>query len=141
MPYSLTLPDGTVVNNIPDNVTRAQALENLKVKVPDAFPAPPGIGEQLLGLPAEIGKGFIRGLTVDPLSGATSLGYTGARAAGADLAPFEQTGVGKGSGKSSEAHWLQAMKVSLPSLVAVLVLLHLSSLAVFSRAVSVLLPN
>jgi hypothetical protein len=96
MPYSLTLPDGTVVNNIPDNVTRAQALDNLKVKVPDAFPAPPGIGEQLLGLPAEIGKGFIRGLTVDPASGIASLGYTGARAAGADLTPFEQTGVGKG---------------------------------------------
>jgi hypothetical protein len=64
--------------------------------VPDAFPAPPGIGEQLLGLPAEIGKGFIRGLTVDPASGIASLGYTGARAAGADLTPFEQTGVGKG---------------------------------------------
>jgi hypothetical protein len=96
MPYSLTLPNGSVINNIPDEVSRGQALENLKAKMPDAFPAPPGIGEQLLGLPAEIGKGFIRGLTVDPASGIASLGYTGARAAGADLTPFEQTGVGKG---------------------------------------------
>jgi hypothetical protein len=96
MPYSLTLPNGSVINNIPDDVSRGQALENLKAKMPDAFPAPPGIGEQLLGLPAEIGKGFIRGLTVDPASGIASLGYTGARAAGADLTPFEQTGVGKG---------------------------------------------
>jgi hypothetical protein len=48
MPYSLTLPDGTVVNNIPDNVTRAQALDNLKVKVPDAFPAPQGLVSNFL---------------------------------------------------------------------------------------------
>lgn len=103
MPYSLTLPNGFVVNNIPDDVPRGQALENLKTKMPDAFPAPPGIGEQLLGLPGEIGKGFVRGLTVDPASGIASLGYTGARAAGADMVPFEQTGVGQALGRAQTA--------------------------------------
>lgn len=96
MPYSLTLPNGFVVNGIPDDVPRSQALDNIRQKMPDAFPAPPGIVQQLIGAPGEIIKGFTRGITVDPLSGIASLGYTGARAAGAELAPFEQTALGRG---------------------------------------------
>jgi len=96
MPYSLTLPNGFVVNGIPDDVPRSQALDNIRRKMPDAFPAPPGIVQQLIGAPGEIIKGFTRGITVDPLSGIASLGYTGARAAGAELAPFEQTAFGRG---------------------------------------------
>jgi hypothetical protein len=95
MAYRLDLPDGSFVTVQDDAKPRAAALAEAKAKFPDAFPAPPGIGEQLLGLPGEIGKGFVRGLTVDPASGLASLGYTGARAAGADMVPFEQTGVGQ----------------------------------------------
>ena len=88
MPYSLTLPNGFVVNDIPDNIPRDQAMGMLEEKMPDAFP---GIGEQLLRSPLEVGKGFVRGLTVDPASGIASLGYTGARAAGATEALYLHT--------------------------------------------------
>jgi hypothetical protein len=66
-------------------------------------PEPPGVLSQIVGLPGEVAKGFIRGVTVDPVSGATSLAYTGARAAGADLIPFEKTGFGQALGSAQTA--------------------------------------
>ena len=103
MAYRLDLPDGSFVTVEDDAKPRSVALAEAKSKFPDAFPAPPGIGQQILGLPAEIGKGFVRGLTVDPLSGAASTVYTGARAAGADLTPFEKTAFGKGLASAQTA--------------------------------------
>ena len=103
MAYRLDLPDGSFVTVEDDAKPRSVALAEAKSKFPDAFPAPPGIGQQILGLPAEIGKGFVRGLTVDPISGAASTVYTGARAAGADLTPFEKTAVGKGLASAQTA--------------------------------------
>jgi hypothetical protein len=100
MPYNLTLPNGFVVENIPDNIPRDQAMGMLEEKMPDAFPS---IGEQLLRSPLEVGKGFIRGITTDPASGIASLAYTGARAGGADLVPFEQTQFGKTLGEAQSA--------------------------------------
>jgi hypothetical protein len=103
MAYRLDLPDGSFLTVLDDAKPRSVALAEAKSKFPEAFPAPPGIGQQILGLPAEIGKGFIRGLTVDPISGAASTVYTGARAAGADLTPFEKTAVGKGLASAQTA--------------------------------------
>jgi hypothetical protein len=100
MPYNLTLPNGFVVENIPDNIPRDQAMGMLEEKMPDAFPS---IGEQLLRSPLEVGKGFIRGITTDPASGIASLAYTGARAGGADLVPFEQTQFGQTLGEAQSA--------------------------------------
>jgi hypothetical protein len=100
MPYSLTLPNGFVVENIPDNIPRDQAMGMLEEKMPDAFPS---IGEQLLRSPLEVGKGFIRSVTTDPTSGIASLAYTGARAAGADLVPFEKTQFGQTLGEAQSA--------------------------------------
>ena len=102
MAYQIQLPDGSL-GWIDDSVPQSKALEVAKRVYPDAFPAPPGIGQQILGLPAEIGKGFVRGLTVDPISGAASTVYTGARAAGADLTPFEKTAFGKGLASAQTA--------------------------------------
>ena len=65
MAYRLDLPDGSFVTVEDDAKPRSVALAEAKSKFPDAFPAPPGIGQQILGLPAEIGKGFVRGLTVN----------------------------------------------------------------------------
>lgn len=98
MAYQIRLPDGSLAW-IADNVPQDKALEIAKGAYPDAFPPPPeppGVISQILGAPKEIAKGFARGITVDPLSGVSSLAYTGARAAGADITPFEQTGFGKG---------------------------------------------
>jgi hypothetical protein len=67
-------------------------MEAAEAAYPDAFP---GIGEQLLGAPAEFAKGFARGI-VDPISGGLSTFYTGLRAAGMELDPFAETSVGKG---------------------------------------------
>ena len=103
MAYRLDLPDGSFLTVLDDAKPRSVALAEAKSKFPEAFPAPPGIGQQILGLPAEIGKGFVRGLTVDPISGAASTVYTGARAAGADLTPFEKTAVGKGLASAQTA--------------------------------------
>jgi hypothetical protein len=67
-------------------------MEAAQAAYPDAFP---GIGEQLLGAPVELLKGFGRGF-VDPVSGLLSTGYTGLRAAGVEMDPFAETAVGKG---------------------------------------------
>jgi hypothetical protein len=55
----------------------------------------PSLISQTLGLPKEILKGFVRGITVDPASGLASLAYSGARATDPAMARFEETGVGK----------------------------------------------
>jgi len=91
MPYQITLPDGSI-GMIDDSVPRDRAMEAAEAAYPDAFP---GIGEQLLGAPGELAKGFARGF-VDPVSGLLSTGYTGLRAAGMELDPFAETAVGKG---------------------------------------------
>jgi hypothetical protein len=91
MPYQITLPDGSI-GMIDDSVPRNRAMEAAEAAYPDAFP---GIGEQLLGAPAELLKGFARGF-VDPISGLLSTGYTGLRAAGVEMDPFAETAVGKG---------------------------------------------
>jgi hypothetical protein len=91
MPYQITLPDGSI-GMIDDSVPRNRAMEAAEAAYPDAFP---GIGEQLLGAPAELAKGFARGF-VDPISGLLSTGYTGLRAAGVEMDPFAETAVGKG---------------------------------------------
>jgi hypothetical protein len=91
MPYQITLPDGSI-GLIADSVPKDRAMEAAEAAYPDAFP---GIGEQLLGAPAELAKGFARGF-VDPVSGLLSTGYTGLRAAGMELDPFAETAVGKG---------------------------------------------
>jgi hypothetical protein len=91
MPYQITLPDGSI-GMIDDSVPRNRAMEAAEAAYPDAFP---GIGEQLLGAPAELLKGFARGF-VDPVSGLLSTGYTGLRAAGVEMDPFAETAVGKG---------------------------------------------
>jgi hypothetical protein len=64
MPYQITLPDGSI-GMIDDSVPKNRAMEAAEAAYPDAFP---GIGEQLLGAPAEFAKGFARGF-VDPVSG------------------------------------------------------------------------
>jgi hypothetical protein len=91
MSYQITLPDGSI-GLIADSVPRNRAMEAAQAAYPDAFP---GIGEQLLGAPAELAKGFARGF-VDPISGLLSTGYTGLRAAGVEMDPFAETAVGKG---------------------------------------------
>jgi hypothetical protein len=91
MPYQITLPDGSI-GLIADSVPKDRAMEAAEAAYPDAFP---GIGEQLLGAPGELAKGFARGF-VDPVSGLLSTGYTGLRAAGMELDPFAETAVGKG---------------------------------------------
>jgi len=100
------LPDGRIAQfKVPDGTTPEQAQQMIAPLL-SSLPQPkpePGILSQLAGLPKEVGKGFIRGLTVDPLSGLTSLGYTGARAAGAELAPFEKTEFGQALGRAQTA--------------------------------------
>jgi hypothetical protein len=97
--FVFTSPDGKkYVINGPEGSTPDQAWGYLQQQIgtQEQPKETPGVISQILGAPKEVAKGFIRGLTVDPLSGASSLAYTGARAAGADLTPFEQTGFGKG---------------------------------------------
>ena len=100
------LPDGRIAQfKVPDGTTPEQAQQMIAPLL-SSLPQPkpePGILSQLAGLPKEVGKGFIRGLTVDPVSGLTSLGYTGARAAGAELAPFEKTEFGQALGRAQTA--------------------------------------
>ena len=100
------LPDGRIAKfRVPEGTTPEQAQRMIEPLIP-GLPPPkqePGILSQVAGLPKEVAKGFIRGLTVDPLSGITSLGYTGARAAGAELAPFEKTEFGQALGRAQTA--------------------------------------
>jgi hypothetical protein len=98
MSYQITLPDGSI-GLIADSVPRNRAMEAAQAAYPDAFP---GIGEQLLGAPAELAKGFARGF-VDPVSGLLSTGYTGLRAAGVEMDPFAETAVGKGLAEIQES--------------------------------------
>jgi hypothetical protein len=97
--FEFTSPDGKkYIINGPEGSTPEQAYQILQQQMGAAQPPkpePPGVLSQIVGLPGEIAKGFVRGVTVDPVSGATSLAYTGARAAGADLIPFEKTGFGQ----------------------------------------------
>ena len=107
MPYSIRLPDGRLISNIPDDLDPVAAkakIEQSLGKLPDPTKQEePGVLSQIASLPKEVGKGFIRGLTVDPLSGAASLAYTGAQAAGMEGKPFEETGFGKSLGKAQAA--------------------------------------
>lgn len=91
--------------NFPDTMSQQEIVLAIQRDIlPTVQTKPePGILSQLAGLPKEVGKGFIRGLTVDPVSGLTSLGYTGARAAGAELAPFEKTEFGQALGRAQTA--------------------------------------
>jgi len=105
--FQFTSPDGKkYIINGPEGSTPEQAYQILQQQMGAAQqpkPEPPGILSQIVGLPGEIAKGFIRGVTVDPASGIASLGYTGVRAAGADLVPFEQTGVGQALSRAQTA--------------------------------------
>jgi hypothetical protein len=105
--FQFTSPDGKkYIINGPEGSTPEQAYQILQQQMGAAQPPkpePPGVFSQIVGLPGEVAKGFIRGVTVDPASGIASLGYTGARAAGADLIPFEQTGVGQAFSKAQTA--------------------------------------
>jgi hypothetical protein len=98
MPYQITLPDGSI-GMIDDSVPKNRAMEAAEAAYPDAFP---GIGEQLLGAPAEFAKTFVRQGLIDPVSGGLSGVYTGLRAAGMELDPFSETSVGKGLASAQE---------------------------------------
>jgi hypothetical protein len=98
MPYQITLPDGSI-GMIDDSVPKDRAMEAAEAAYPDAFP---GIGEQLLGAPAEFAKAFVRQGLIDPVSGGLSGVYTGLRAAGMELDPFSETSVGKGLASAQE---------------------------------------
>jgi Large polyvalent protein associated domain 38/ADP-Ribosyltransferase in polyvalent proteins len=93
MPYQIKLPDGSLVW-IADNVPQSKAMELAKASYPDAFPAPPGIGSQLLSAPKEFIKGAASGL-VQAAGGLGALPYAGARYFMPELKPFEQTGFGQ----------------------------------------------
>lgn len=98
------LPDGRIAQfKVPDGTTPEQAQQMIAPMISGLPQAEPGILSQIASLPKEVGKGFIRGLTVDPLSGAASLAYTGAQAAGMEGKPFEETGFGKSLGKAQAA--------------------------------------
>ena len=99
MAYSLTLPDGSVVRNIPDNVPRNKAFEILEKNVPDAFPT---LTQEILGIPKEVVKGAATGI-VGAASGLASLPYTAARAAFPGMTPYEETAVGRKAGQLQEA--------------------------------------
>ena len=100
------LPDGRIAQfKVPDGTTPEQAQQMIAPML-SGLPKPeeePGILSQIVSLPKEVGKGFIRGLTVDPISGASSLAYTGAQAAGMEGKPFEETAFGKSLGKAQAA--------------------------------------
>jgi hypothetical protein len=92
--------------NFPDTMSQQEiiaAIERDILPTVQKKPEPPGVLSQIVGLPGEIGKGFVRGLTVDPASGLASLLYTGARAAGAELTPFEKTSAGQILGRAQTA--------------------------------------
>jgi hypothetical protein len=98
------LPDGRIAEfRVPDGTTPEQAQQMIAPMISSLPQAEPGILSQIASLPKEVGKGFIRGLTVDPVSGAASLAYTGAQAAGMEGKPFEETGFGKSLGKAQAA--------------------------------------
>lgn len=94
MAYRLDLPDGSFVTVQDDSKPRSVALEEARTKFPDAFPPPPGIGEQLLGAPKAFVKGIGSGL-VTAGGGLAALPYAAARAAFPELAPFSETTVGR----------------------------------------------
>jgi hypothetical protein len=100
------LPDGRIAQfRVPDGTTPEQAQQMIAPML-SGLPKPeeePGVLSQIASLPKEVSKGFIRGLTVDPISGASSLAYTGAQAAGMEGKPFEETGFGKSLGKAQAA--------------------------------------
>jgi hypothetical protein len=93
MPYQIKLPDGSLVW-IADNVPQSKAMELAKTSYPDAFPAPPGVGSQLLSAPKEFIKGAASGF-VQAAGGLGALPYAGARYFMPELKPFEQTGFGQ----------------------------------------------
>jgi hypothetical protein len=98
------LPDGRIAEfRVPDGTTPEQAQQMIAPMISSLPQAEPGILSQIASLPKEVSKGFIRGLTVDPISGASSLAYTGAQAAGMEGKPFEETGFGKSLGKAQAA--------------------------------------
>ena len=98
------LPDGRIAEfRVPDGTTPEQAQQMIAPMISGLPQAEPGILSQIASLPKEVSKGFIRGLTVDPISGASSLAYTGAQAAGMEGKPFEETAFGKSLGKAQAA--------------------------------------
>ena len=94
MAYRLDLPDGSFVTVQDDSKPRSVALEEAKTRFPDAFPPPPGVGEQLLGAPKAFVKGLGSGL-VTAGGGLAALPYAAARYAFPELAPFSETAVGR----------------------------------------------
>jgi hypothetical protein len=71
MPYSIRLPDGTLVQNIPDEVTPQQAKAKILTRRPDLLTtsAPqPGASQQAQAQPEE--EGFFEGLGKSVLGGA-----------------------------------------------------------------------
>lgn len=96
------LPDGRIARfEVPEGTSPEQAQQLISSSLGmQPLPETPSVGSQLLGLPGEVAKGFVRGLAVDPVSGLASLGYSGLRSAGADIKPFEDTAFGT---KLSEA--------------------------------------
>ena len=98
------LPDGRIAEfRVPDGTTPEQAQQMIAPMISSLPQAEPGVLSQIASLPKEVSKGFIRGLTVDPISGASSLAYTGAQAAGMEGKPFEETAFGKSLGKAQAA--------------------------------------
>jgi hypothetical protein len=104
-----------ILHNFPDDTDTAvidrvmkQYAQSIQTRVqpekkPEEKPEEtPSIKDQIFGIPAEITKGFTRGVTVDPLSGASSLAYNAARAADPSMARFEDTGFGKKLAKAQE---------------------------------------
>jgi hypothetical protein len=73
MPYSIRLPDGTLVQNIPDEVTPQQAKAKILTRRPDLLTtsAPqPGASQQAQAQPEE--EGFFGGLTKSVVQGTKS---------------------------------------------------------------------
>jgi hypothetical protein len=107
--FVFTSPDGKKYSiNGPEGATEEQAWSILQSQLgglpsPEKTKEEPSTLSQIAGLPKEVAKGFLRGLTVDPISGASSLAYTGAQAAGMEGKPFEETGFGKSLGKAQAA--------------------------------------
>jgi hypothetical protein len=98
------LPDGRIARyEVPEGTTPEQAQQMIAASLGGQMPsepATPSIASQVLGFPGEVIKGFVRGISVDPASGLGSLAYTGARAAGAELKPFEETFAGEKLGQA-----------------------------------------
>src|SRR5512135_1662644 len=105
MGYSLRLPDGSVVDDIPDNVPRDKAYETLRSSYPDAFQTrrPGGWNTAPLGLPTTVTEEAPRpkksGVMGSLASGTESLlssSLTGLQAVAGDAAEAAKAGIARG---------------------------------------------